>query len=533
MGPHPEDQSVIWSGTIGFPNAVDCKCVSASGVVTGPAVSGLGQVSLQAVSSIDHTKIGFYQIYIYSPGTVTSVTPSCTKASLHPGEDTLCSAVVTGNGGYSSAVGWRATWGDVLPSGLYVASRTQTNSTETITAYAVQDNSVSGSFTVTITPSTTTPNNVAPIVIDGGPTGSGHVNVPFTTVTVCVPGTSDCQTIDHVLVDTGSVGLRLLASAAGGQLTLALPPYVPQSTGQALAECAPFVSGFLWGPLVTADVLTLADGNGEQAPSIKMQVVGQSGQPAVPSACSSSGTDLGTSQALGANGILGIGVFPEDCGVWCSGYWGIPYIYYACDSGTCNGTSASFGDQVENPVAYFLSDSHASLIQIPTPSGAGPLQGSLIFGMNTHSNNQLGAATQIATDLGGGFTTVFQNTSYNGSFIDSGSNGFFFLNSQTLGSQMPTCADKPGWYCPPTAQSFSIVNQNGAGQGSSSPAPATFTIGNADQLFQSPGNFAIPTLGGNWPLTPLVFDFGLPFFYGRPVFTMVDGGNPMLRGFAY
>jgi hypothetical protein len=30
---------------------------------------------------------------------------------------------------------------------------------------------------------------------------------------VCVPGsTSDCQTIDHVLVDTGSTGLHLIGS---------------------------------------------------------------------------------------------------------------------------------------------------------------------------------------------------------------------------------------------------------------------------------------------------------------------------------
>src|SRR2546421_9341508 len=71
--------------------------------------------------------------------------------------------------------------------------------------------------------------NVAAVVVDAGPKGAngspvGYVNGIFTTVTVCVPGTSTCQNIDHVLVDTGSSGLRLLANdgTAGGQLTVAL-----------------------------------------------------------------------------------------------------------------------------------------------------------------------------------------------------------------------------------------------------------------------------------------------------------------------
>jgi len=132
--------------------------------------------------------------------------------------------------------------------------------------------------------------------------------------------------------------------------------------------------------------------------------------------------------------------------------------------------------------------------------------------------------------------TFYQNSAYYGSFIDSGSNGFFFLNSQTLGSQMPSCTDRPGWYCPLTSQSFDVVNRGSSGgaQGAGPPSPATFAISSADQLFQTPGNFALPSLGGNWPLTPLVFDFGLPFFYGRPVFTFI---NPMhdygIGGFAY
>ena len=39
-----------------------------------------------------------------------------------------------------------------------------------------------------------------------------NTNILYATVTVCVPGTNQCQTVDHVQVDTGSVGLRIMAS---------------------------------------------------------------------------------------------------------------------------------------------------------------------------------------------------------------------------------------------------------------------------------------------------------------------------------
>ncbi|MGH8336732.1 MAG: DUF3443 family protein, partial [Gammaproteobacteria bacterium] len=65
----------------------------------------------------------------------------------------------------------------------------------------------------TLTPSgsegsTPTGSNVASVVIDSGPTSaSPDANTLFTTVTVCIPGsTTNCQTIDHIQVDTMSYG---------------------------------------------------------------------------------------------------------------------------------------------------------------------------------------------------------------------------------------------------------------------------------------------------------------------------------------
>ena len=53
--------------------------------------------------------------------------------------------------------------------------------------------------------------NVLPVTVDKGPAGN-NVNRLYTEVTICQAGsTTLCQTIDHVLVDTGSTGLRLLS----------------------------------------------------------------------------------------------------------------------------------------------------------------------------------------------------------------------------------------------------------------------------------------------------------------------------------
>jgi Protein of unknown function (DUF3443) len=83
-----------------------------------------------------------------------------------------------------------------------------------------------------------TGSNVATITVDSGPSVSGtpigDINSLFTSVTVCVPGsTTNCQTIDHVQVDTGSYGLRILSSA----LTTVSLPIAMDTSGNSLGEC--------------------------------------------------------------------------------------------------------------------------------------------------------------------------------------------------------------------------------------------------------------------------------------------------------
>lgn len=360
-------------------------------------------------------------------------------------------------------------------------------------------------------------NNVQAIAVDGGPVaGQLYPNGAFTSVTICAPGSSNCQTVGGVLVDTGSTGLRILASAIPG---LNLPQMT--SNGNNLFNCVSFVDGsFLWGPLVQADVKIA----GEVASSAGVHVVEDPNGFGVPSACSNGGSDSDNQQALGANGILGVGPEPQDCGPACDPSRGgtPPPVYFACSSkGSCQTAFVSIGQQVVQPVVKFGADNNGVVIQFPAVNGvAGTLAGSLIFGIGTQSNNQLGQATIFTLNNFDNFTTKFSAQTLGTSFIDSGSNGLFFTDSS-----IPQCASSsiaPGFFCPAALVKLSAqtVGTNNAAK------TVNFAVDNAVNLFNSNnGAAAYVNLGGPSFGGPS-FDWGLPFFYGRSVFTSIDGQAP-------
>lgn len=367
----------------------------------------------------------------------------------------------------------------------------------------------------TMLPIAASASNIQPIVVNSGPAGN-YANGLFTSVTLCVPSTSNCQTIDGILVDTGSFGLRILSSAGGGALTLSLPQQ-KGSNGSA-GECALFVSGYTWGSVNTADVMI----SGEQASNVPVQVIDPTFA-AVPSACKSSGVPENDSlQTLGANGILGIGPFAADCGGACAQAGSSnPGMYYDCAGSSCQIAVEPVAQQVQNPIALFPSDNNGVIIQLPALTGsAASLSGSMIFGIGTQSNNGLGKAEVFPLNSSGEFKTTFKGQTYP-AFIDSGSNALFFLNTNTTG--LPTCSNSSGFYCPTSTQQLSAVTSSG------SPSQTVdFSIANAESLFSNRGDFVFETLGGPNPGT---FDWGLPFFYGRSVFTAIEArSTPGGRG---
>ena len=363
--------------------------------------------------------------------------------------------------------------------------------------------------------------NTVSVIVDAGPS-SNSVNTLFVSVTVCVPGsTTNCQTIDHIQVDTGSYGLRLLAPALASTLSL---PVEMLASGGSLAECTQFVDGFSWGPVALADVTI----GGETAKSLPVQVIGDPRFTNIPAACSNTaGPGTGeedTVATFGANGILGIGPFELDCGdcdtVSSNGF------YYACASGTapCTGTTVPDNMQVPNPVTRFTVDNNGSIIVLPAVPAAGEvtLSGTLIFGIDTQSNNQSGTQTVLNVDGNAELEMTFNGQMLNMSFIDSGSNGIFFADSSIVlctNSQINT------FYCPATTLTvgpLSIQGTNGVMANN-----LTFPVGNAQTILSTAPTDTfnvLPQLAGTLPAgNDNSFDYGLAFFYGKRVAVAVEG----------
>jgi len=262
----------------------------------------------------------------------------------------------------------------------------------------------SGSGSVPII--TTQANNVVSVVVDAGPAqfATGAVDTIYTTITICAPGsTSNCQTIDHIQVDTGSSGLRILGSVLSG--SLGLPTVNDNVSGNAIAECAQFADGYSWGPLRQADLQV----GGEKAQSLNVQVIGDTTYTTVPADCSSTGgTQEDTVAAFGANGILGVGPFIQDCGPVCAASV-VAGAYYVCPTpSSCQGAAIATALQVNNPVASFATDNNGVLIMLPSvpTGGAANVMGSLIFGIGTQTNNALGTATVLTVDPNIGVITT-------------------------------------------------------------------------------------------------------------------------------
>ena len=215
--------------------------------------------------------------------------------------------------------------------------------------------------------------------------------------------------------------MRILSSVLSASFSL---PQQQDASGNPIVECVQFADGFSWGPVKMVD-LRIA---GEQASSLPVQIIGDPAFTAIPSTCSNSGPPENTVTAFGANGLLGVGFFMQDCGSACAQF-AVSGAYYTCPTSDCQPTQLALAQQLQNPVGMFSTDNNGVLIQLPALPAAGgaTATGSLIFGIGTQSNNGLGNATILGVDANtGNITTVFSNVNYANGYIDSGSNGLFF-----------------------------------------------------------------------------------------------------------
>ncbi len=352
-------------------------------------------------------------------------------------------------------------------------------------------------------------NNTQSISVNSGPENKG-LNELFTDVTLCSPGTTTCQTISNVRVDTGASGLRILSSQVSVSLTATL-----DTSGNPLQECISYADGsYIWGPVETADV-QLA---GEKASKVPIQVISQSPSIAPPGDCTGGGgSNINSLAALGANGVLGVGPNRQDCGVSCSGASANPVNwYFLCPNASCSAVSVDVSTQLQNPVWLFSRDNNGLKISLPSVTSDGEVSaaGSMVFGVSSQSDNAIGSAKIITTDSVGDFETVYNGVAYN-SFLSTGYSAYFFLDASTLG--IPYCTTHPEFYCPssPTNFSMTAVGYNNV------QTAATFTVANEDVILgiNNGNNTAFNDLGG--PSSGVIW--GTPFFYGHDVFIGIEG----------
>lgn len=355
--------------------------------------------------------------------------------------------------------------------------------------------------------------NTVPISVNFDDTVGRVVNMPYVSVTFCVPGkqgASQCATVDHMLLDTGSVGVRVIASAMGAAFAGKLPSQTGasnDSTGKAaIAQCALFASGYTWGSTRGADV-TIGK---KTASGIPVQVIGDSAYAAwVPNDCTSRGRGMNTVADLGANGIVGIGHLAHDYPEAAQSPQVANY-YYCPTPWSCTAASVPLEKQTANPVPAFATDNNGTIIRLPAlPSmGQASVKGELVFGIGTRDNNALPARpTILVVGDRGDFTTSYKTRAMM-SVIDSGSNGLFFPDAS-----LPV---QNYWFAPAAVQSLSATAISNPGDVQST---IPFSIANASTLFDL-GYAAHDNLGA--PMSSM-FLWGLPFFYGRDVYTALSG----------
>ncbi len=369
-------------------------------------------------------------------------------------------------------------------------------------------------------------NNVMQLSVNGSlcsaANSNGYINKPCVSVTICDLSGTNCTTINDILLDTGSFGLRVFNSVIQSQnpaLASALTPI--QHNGAAISECVNFLDNSAdWGSVALAKV-TLA---GEDPVTVPIQVIDST----LPGASKNCANADSSPVVAGFNGILGVGVFAQDCGFNCSAGDG---LYFTCSGAQCTGYGPTLAEQVTNPVSALAQDNNGVIIELPSlvQGGQASVDGYVILGIGTQANNMPGNVQTYAADpQTGQFLTSFGGQNYPASFLDSGSNTLAFQPSPAMAAKLPDCGSNgPGYFCPTDTIQFSGTTMAFDGSNSSE---MPFLVGNALTLANT-GNMVFMEIADNLHDGGLSFDWGLPFFYGRNIYVGIEGkSSPLAAG---
>ena len=400
-----------------------------------------------------------------------------------------------------------------------------TQTTQTLPAGTCNSTSFPGYDFQTIGSNTASTNNRIDLIVNGGGSlcgspnqGSGYVNEPCVSVTICSPSNpNNCQTINNILLDTGSYGLRLFSST----ITVPLTPIT--NGGSTLAECVGFGDGTSqWGPVKYAYVQL---GNEPKIAAPILVIDANYSSP--PPACTSAQSRPDTSPSVaGYNGILGVGLLAQDCGSNCVNSANNGQ-YFSCGNNNCScGATPALKAQVTNPVTLLPIDNNGVVLELPAISATGSttVTGSLYFGIDTKSNNTSNGKTKFPASMNSlSFNANFSAYSTNTltSIIDSGTSTLYIPPAPTLPDCSTYDSSYAGFFCPASNQNLSVTL---SGYNGSPSQNIIFSVGNAYQIYNT-NNYVFSNLAVSSGTTSHFFDLGLPFFFGRKVFV----GNEMSK----
>lgn len=325
-----------------------------------------------------------------------------------------------------------------------------------------------------------------------------YVNAPCVTVNVCDTGNSNCSTINNVLLDTGSYGLRVFNSTLSQSTLNNLVPVTYNSNP--VGECVSYGDGSQnWGGIYFANIQL---NSSNVASGIPIQIINSSFQTS-PSACYNATT---SPSAFGVNGILGVGVYQQDGG-----------DYYSCANNVCSRISLPANKQVTNPISALPNNNNGLTISFPNVSNTGSnnISGVMQFGVNTNSNNTITTTNNFTATLNSDGLPIF-NSLLNGniysSFLDSGTNTLGVSNSG-----LPTSS---GFLNPAANTVLNITSLN-----SSSVYVNTFvTIASLSSLNTNYYD-AFNDIGTDLSFGTATnyIDFGMPYFYGKTIQIVFNG----------
>lgn len=367
-----------------------------------------------------------------------------------------------------------------------------------------------------------TGSNVMPVSVSGTLCSNNkYINEPCVKITICEPGTSTCQTIDNILLDTGSYGLRVFKSV----LTGVNLPSVVDTLSRPYATCALFGSGASWGSVHKSDVILgdLSVG-GEKAQNVSLQLIDDTFASQA-SKCNNGEVDHSPADAY-FNGILGIGLFVQDCGSRCVTMPNVG-MYFSCTGSTCSGSRITLANQVSNPIFSLPVNNNGSILSLPdvNAGGGATTTGNLILGIGTQANNQPDSGLYFlqADPANAYITNTYKGTTLY-SLFDSGTNGFAFADTS-----ITNCSSSSAFYCPASTLSLSATQTSSTGF----QVNTAFEIANATTLLSNGSNYVYNNIGFELGSTQSFFIYGLPFHLGRSVYMGLEGRSSSLGSNLY